>query len=234
MQLFSAGAMSLPHIGTPEVTKRPQQLSREDWIAEAQKVLIAFGVDDVKIDRLARKLKVTRGSFYWHFKDRKELLDALLSRWESQNLSEIRHITERTKLNVDSTIEIVRIWLSEDPAYPTFDMAIRFWARKSRIVGALVREIDNRWIDLLQSIFRERGLGELESLARARIFYFHQIGYYALAIEESLEDRLKLSPYYHLILVGVDGGEDLEGLTRDLRASKQEKPRKKGRDAADG
>jgi AcrR family transcriptional regulator len=44
-----------------------RRFSREDWIASARKVLVESGVDDVKIDRLARKMKVTRGSFYWHF-----------------------------------------------------------------------------------------------------------------------------------------------------------------------
>jgi AcrR family transcriptional regulator len=214
------------------MTARPAQLSREDWIAEARKVLVTSGIDDVKVDRLARKLKVTRGSFYWHFRNRKELLDALLSRWESQNVEEMEQIRARTGSD-PNTLEVVRIWLGEDPAYPTFDMAIRFWARKSRPVAALVRDIDDRWISLLQSMFRQRGLSELESFARARIFYFHQIGYYALAIEESLDDRLRLAPYYHLILVGDASPDELERLGEDLRAQARKPAAKRRRPEKD-
>jgi AcrR family transcriptional regulator len=193
-------------------------LSREDWIEAARLVLISSGVDDVKVDRLAKKLAVTRGSFYWHFKHRNALLDALLSGWETQNRNELAQIRARTELTDAGVIEAVSIWLSEDPAYPTFDMAIRFWARKSPTVAQLVREIDEEWIMLLVAIFEASGDDRMMALARARVTYFHQIGYYALAIDESLEDRLALAPYYHQILTGQNGGSALAETIAALRA----------------
>jgi AcrR family transcriptional regulator len=196
---------------------RRQILTREDWIEAARRVLVATGIDDVKVDRLSRQLKVTRGSFYWHFKNRKDLLDALLDGWKQQNLNEIAQVRSRWREAGPDVVEVVRIWLQEDPAYPTFDMAIRFWARKAPAVAGLVRQIDDAWIGLLQAIFQANGEGELASLARARIIYFHQIGYYALAIKESLEDRLALSPYYHAVLTGTAGGAALDGLIAELR-----------------
>jgi AcrR family transcriptional regulator len=192
-------------------------LSREDWIEAARLVLISSGVDDVKVDRLAKKLAVTRGSFYWHFKHRNALLDALLSGWETQNRNELAQIRARTELTDAGVIEAVSIWLSEDPAYPTFDMAIRFWARKSPMVAQLVREIDEEWIMLLVAIFEASGDDRMMALARARVTYFHQIGYYALAIDESLEDRLALAPYYHQILTGQNGGSALAETIEALR-----------------
>ena len=66
----------------PLITKKkPRQLSREDWTEAARKQLVAAGIEEVKVDRLARKMKVTRGSFYWHFKNRKDLLDSVLRVW---------------------------------------------------------------------------------------------------------------------------------------------------------
>lgn len=195
------------------------QLSRQDWIEAARKVLITSGIDDVKVDRLARKMKVTRGSFYWHFKDRKDLLDALLARWERQNLDEIALVRERIGTDSpDAFLEVVRIWLTEDPAYPTFDMAIRFWARKAPIVAKLVRRIDQAWISLLADILSYDGGDPLESEARARIVYFHQIGYYALAMEETIEDRLKLAPHYARVLIG-DRAFDAHRLAEEVRAA---------------
>ncbi|QMW23795.1 TetR/AcrR family transcriptional regulator [Sandaracinobacteroides saxicola] len=193
-------------------------LSREDWIEAARLVLIASGVDDVKVDRLAKKLNVSRGSFYWHFKHRKDLLDALLSGWETQNRNELAQIRDRNGQGDGGVMEAVRIWLSEDPAYPTFDMAIRFWARKSPEVARLVRQIDEDWIIMLAAIFEGSGEDRMTAIARARVNYFHQIGYYALAFEESLEDRLALAPYYHRVLTGHDGGQALAATIDDLRA----------------
>lgn len=195
------------------------RLTREDWIEAARRALIASGVDDVKVDRLAKKLKVTRGSFYWHFKHRKELLDALLAGWEGQNRRELAQVAERSRQGEDGPVELVRVWLSEDPAHPTFDMAIRFWARKSPEVAGLVRAIDEAWISLFRESFEAQGEDAMIALARARVIYFHQIGYYALALGEGLEDRLKLAPYYHRVLLGQDGGDALKGVIAELRVA---------------
>src|SRR5579863_5677371 len=65
--------------------KARQSLGREDWIAAARAELIAAGVNAVKVGRLARRLRVTRGSFYWHFKSHEDLLHELLRSWEKTN-----------------------------------------------------------------------------------------------------------------------------------------------------
>ena len=56
-------------------------LTREDWIVAAVGALRRGGVDGVRIDVIAHELGVSRGSFYWHFRDRGELLETILSRW---------------------------------------------------------------------------------------------------------------------------------------------------------
>lgn len=60
-----------------------QKLSREDWL-EAALAMCAAGIDNVKVAPLAESMGVTTGSFYWHFKNRRELLDALLEYWERE------------------------------------------------------------------------------------------------------------------------------------------------------
>lgn len=182
--------------------KSNSKLSREDWIGLARKALIASGVDDVKVDVLARRLKVTRGSFYWHFKNRQELLDALLADWEVNNRREIETVAQRSSGDEDSWIEIFKIWLGEDPSFPAFDIAVRVWAKKSRPAAKLVHEIDDAWVALFQDRFERRGMTYPESFVRARITYFHQIGYFALGISESLTERAKLAPYYYTALTG--------------------------------
>lgn len=181
------------------------RLTREDWVAVARKALIASGIDDVKVDVLAKRMKVTRGSFYWHFKHRQELLDALLDDWVANNRREIAVI----HADGSGMQELFRVWLGEDPNFPAFDIAIRVWARKSKSVSRLVGEIDDAWIALLQSMLEKSGVTAPESFVRARIIYFHQIGYYALSIQESVGDRVKLTPYYYAALTGMAPPADL-------------------------
>ena len=179
-----------------------RRFTREIWIANAREQLVEGGIGDVKIDRLARKMHVTRGSFYWHFENREDLLDALLNDWETRNYFEIAQVKARWARTEPDMTEIVAIWIGEDPAFPAFDMAIRVWARKSSPVSGSVRRIDEQWIALLQELFTKGGYGEVESLVRARISYFHQIGYYALGLEEDISERVKLAPYYYTALTG--------------------------------
>ena len=66
-----------------------KDLSRNDWLKAARMALLTGGVEAVRVEKLARNLRVTKGSFYWHFKDREELLDLLLREWEEELLKDI-------------------------------------------------------------------------------------------------------------------------------------------------
>lgn len=212
-------------------TEKASQLTRDDWIAIARKAMIASGVEDVKVDVLARRLKVTRGSFYWHFESRQDLLDALLEDWENTNRREIDAVGVLVdKEGKDAIVELFRIWLSEDPSFPAFDMAIRGWARKSTKVSELVREIDDAWIALLRAALEHGGVSYPESFVRARIMYFHQVGYFALALKEDRASRAKLAPFYYSALTGL---ATPKGLTDALLSTEQGKSaRSRGRTTA--
>ena len=59
------------------------RLSPEDWLNATEGRLVNGGIDAVKSRPLAVDLNVTRGSFYWHFRDRNHLLQTLLARWRA-------------------------------------------------------------------------------------------------------------------------------------------------------
>ena len=60
------------------------RLSVPDWMRAARLALLHNGPDGVCVEPLARALGVTKGSFYWHFRDRADLLEALLAEWEAE------------------------------------------------------------------------------------------------------------------------------------------------------
>lgn len=194
---------------------------REDWIAIARKALVLGGVDDVKVDRLAKRLSVTRGSFYWHFRSRAELLQALLKDWEARNLVEIAEVEERWSGTGPEIADIVNLWMSEDSGFLAFDMAVRSWARRFPSVAKAVHRVDDAWIALLEQVFRHNGYLGVEALVRARIVYFHQIGYYALDIRESLEERVRLAPIYYEALMGKKPNRSLEDVLAGLLTTKK-------------
>jgi len=190
--------------------------TREDWIAAARRVLIKSGVDSVKVDRLAQDLRTTRGSFYWHFTDREDLLEALLHDWEAANYAAIGNIRARWASTRPDLTELIEFWIGEGTESPAFGMAIRTWARSDERVEELMHRVDNEWINLLTLLFDPETYDESERLVRARVVYFHQVGYHALALREKHSDRLRLVPYYYKVLMGHEPGDNLQTVLRSF------------------
>lgn len=189
---------------TPRKKQRtPERLSQTDWIMAARDALINGGVHAVKVDLISSRLKITRGSFYWHFKSRAELLGALLELWESQNTKPFEEVAQRADMDaVQKFADMVRLWLEEKDFDPAFDSAVRDWARSDPSVAKRIASIDTFRMSLLEKVFREMGYEGKEAMVRARVTYYHQIGYYALDVHESKKRRRELLPYYIEILMG--------------------------------
>ncbi|GAF68822.1 unnamed protein product, partial [marine sediment metagenome] len=171
----------------------------------ARAALIEGGVERVKVDALAKKLGVTGGSFYWHFRDRAELLGALVEHWREANTSPWFAAVARAADDPLAQFEaVVEMWIDEIAFSPAYDSAVRDWARISPEVEAAVREVDARRIELLAGIFRGFGYAKPQAFVRARITYFHQVGYYAMRIIETPAQRRRLKPLYYEGLLGAE------------------------------
>lgn len=171
--------------------------TREDWIRAALDTLISDGVDSVKVLVLADRLGVSRSSFYWYFKNREELLDALLAHWQDTNT---RGIAEQAELPARSIVQgvtnIFRCWIDERLFDPRLDFAVRDWARRSEQVHGELQRADDTRVVAIAGLFRRHGYPETEAFVRARVLYFMQIGYYALDLGESFAQRRALTAHY--------------------------------------
>lgn len=178
-------------------------LDRAAWIAEARAALVAGGIAAVKVGRLARKLAVTRESFYWHFKNLQALHEELLTDWERGNAAAYDALLTPGHEGAREILANVHMWLEEEPYSPAWDSAIRDWARVSRKAARVVRRVDELRVERIKQMFLDLGYDELESLVRARITYFHQVGYYTIRPGESRRERLRLAPLYVRLLTGL-------------------------------
>lgn len=128
---------------------------RSSWIDEGLRALAAGGPDAVRIEPLAQALGVTKGGFYWHFRDRRALLEEMLDAWERTMLDEVIERVEsedgdaRTKLR-----RLFAIASSGDSReLLKADLAVRDWARRDEAVAARLRRVDNRRMDYMRSLF---------------------------------------------------------------------------------
>jgi len=190
-------------MGSKASSKAAPAIGRQGWLDAARAILIREGIAGVKVDRIARRLKVTRGGFYWFFDSHKQLLDALLADWEERNTEGFKAVLRESGRNGMAEFQaLVDLWLNEKNYSPAWDAAVRDWARVSSKVANAVRRTDDIRIDVLRQLFLDMGYEEQEAFVRARICYFHQVGYYALGVRESLEERLRLMPLYTRVLTG--------------------------------
>ena len=181
---------------------RGRRLGRDAWILAARDALIEGGIAAVKIGRLVETLRAERGSFYHHFKDRDALLQELRKYWETTNSRTYENALDLQKSNKIKDIhKVIAMWADDSTYDSSFDSAMRDWARVEPKVALTVRRIDEKRISALTNIFNRLGFDGDLAVIRARITYFHQMGYLAIGLAESKQRRRKLAPLYLDVLL---------------------------------
>ena len=180
-----------------------EPLGREIWLDTARQALIEDGTAGIEINKLAKRLGVSRGGFYWFFKDRAQLLEELLEYWVRTSTVLFERIVQVPGRNgMDKYLAIVDLWVDESEYDPKWDGAVRDWARTSESVRLAVQRVDQKRIGVLEQIFNDLGYEGTEAHIRARVSYYHQVGYYAMGVQESRKERRALLPYYRKVLTG--------------------------------
>jgi AcrR family transcriptional regulator len=187
----------------PGLRPKQQPLGREIWLDTARQALIEEGTAGVEINKLAKRLGVSRGGFYWFFKDRAQLLEELLGYWVQTGTVLFEKILQLpARHGIEKYLAMTHLWIDENEYDPKWDGAVRDWARTSPSVRKAVQAVDQKRIAVLEQIFNGMGYAGKEAHIRARVMYYHQVGYYAMGVEESRRERRALIPYYQKVLTG--------------------------------
>ena len=177
--------------------------SQEGWLEAAYESLLESGVDSVKILPLAKKLNLSRTSFYWFFKDREELLAALLSRLRDKNTGSILRQSEAyAETLAEAMLNVFDCWLDPSLFDSKFEFAVRSWALQSDDTLAEVRKADAVRMEALSRMFVRFGHPENTADVRARTTYLVQIGYISMQAEDDVAVRMKRIADYIAIYTG--------------------------------
>ena len=197
---------SSPTPRLPAVAARKREpLGRQAWLDAARQALIEEGTAGVEVNKLAKRLNSSRGGFYWFFSSRQELLDELAAYWAETSTAPFEKIVQQPgRSGIEEYLGLIDLWIKERTYDPKWDGAVRDWARTSDAVRDVVAAVDERRITILEQIFKDMGYEGKDAHVRARITYYHQVGYYALGVHESRKKRRELLPYYHKVLTGRD------------------------------
>lgn len=177
--------------------------SQEGWLEAAYESLLESGIDSVKILPLAKKLNLSRTSFYWFFKDREELLGALIARWRDKNTGNIvRQAEAYAETVAEAMLNVFDCWLSTDLFDARFEFAVRSWSLQSPEILAQVQEADQTRLEAIKNMLVRFGHSESGADVRARTTYLVQIGYISMQMREDLATRMKRIPGYIEIYTG--------------------------------
>lgn len=176
-------------------------LAREDWTEAAWQMLGRGSLDQVRVETLARHLKVTRGSFYWHFRDRDDLIEAILERWfsalglEQSILPVLRDISEPAQ----------RLWVIADRIIRQVDnsqfVALRLWALGNDTARQRLEMEDRKRLEHFVMQFRELGFSETEALVRGDIYQALVQGEFLRSGGLPLAERIAKAKARHNLLV---------------------------------
>jgi AcrR family transcriptional regulator len=193
------------HARKPRAKRAQRPLGREIWLDTARRALIEEGTAGVEINKLAKRLGSSRGGFYWFFKDRAQLLGELLKYWAQASTVLFENVLNDPEQNgMREYSALINLWIDEKEYDPKWDGAVRDWARTSGAVRSVVQEVDQKRIAVIERIFHNMGYKGTEAHVRARVMYYHQVGYYAMGVQESRRERQALIPFYRKALTGRD------------------------------
>jgi AcrR family transcriptional regulator len=172
--------------------ERKPRLQKEDWVAAARRRLTSSGVDAVRVELLARDLGVTKGSFYWHFKDRADLLDALLRDWEeitvraTAALAEPATPAQRTKHFLETVTAS-----AADPDEAALERAVLAWAQHDTAVAKRVATVEKKRTANAEELLVGLGFPPADAAVWADIGYTTFVG---MMSRSSREARFRRPP----------------------------------------
>jgi AcrR family transcriptional regulator len=160
-------------------TAVPAPLGPSAWLAAAWEALARGGVESVRVEPLAARLGVTKGSFYWHFRDRAALLDALLEDWETRATQGVITVVDASSEAPRERLAALMRVTTRAPEAPDAEYAIRAWGTHDAHVRSRLTKIDERRERYVEDLLVAAGVERAAAAHRARGLYLALIGEYA-------------------------------------------------------
>lgn len=173
------------------------KLSREDWLVRGLALLTRLGPDHLKVDRLCTHLKVTKGSFYHHFNNREQYVDALLEYWQARNtrgiIEAVSHIDELRQRSM--TLGELARGADTGP-----ENAIRAWARYDDRVTQRLEQVDRQRVDFLSQLIAPQLADPARAPLIAKLVYAHFVGVQQLRSLIDTDEWRAMDELLHLTL----------------------------------
>lgn len=165
-----------------------KKLNKLDWLKYGLEALRNYGVRGLNVEPLAEFIGVTKGSFYWHFKDRKDFYKCLVQYWEEELTTILIDRVKALPVKADERLKALMFIVLKEEA-GRYESDIRAWAAIDEIPEKAVARVDKYRLLYVESLFLEMGFSKKEAKVRGRIFYLFIVGEFMVFAEN--KDRTK-------------------------------------------
>jgi len=176
-----------PAVPTTATASEKATLSASDWEQAALDLIAEKGVSALAVEPLARRLGITKGSFYWHFAGRDELLQQALKRWERRDLEHLERSLNSDQPAAERLAEFILRTSRQNRSHQIH--AALCAASDHPRVKPYIERITQRRLQYLAKAFRELGLDEVAARHRARLTYTSYVGYIQLQVRGMAPER---------------------------------------------
>ncbi len=179
-------------------------LTSEDWIRAAFRALTHGGPGAIRVEAIARELKVSKGSFYWHFKDVASLQTEMLEHWQLAATEAIIENVDRSGVRPSEQLHLL-ILLATSARHEPYggvlaEAAIRDWGRYNKLAFDTVKAVDEKRLSYTKDLFLGCGYSEKRATQNANLLYGSLIGLEGLAYQQLINLREDMLYLLELIL----------------------------------
>lgn len=184
------------------MTKSPQKkrVSKAQWLERALEVLEAEGLQGVRVERLARDLGIAKAGFYWHFRDRPDLLQGMLDYWAQEYTAVLTDNPRLLEGDPEERLYKTTV-LILDHDLAKYDLAIRSWAMHDRTAAKAVRRVNRMRLEFLRSMFHDLGFRGRQLEMRTRLFMLYHSWEQSTFQDLTKKERLALLRLQHKLLL---------------------------------
>lgn len=148
-------------------------LTPDDWLDLALEELKGHGYSALKAQPLAKKLNVTRGSFYHHFESLEDFHAAVISHWSERSSGQIIQTAQRKYDPHKALDELLQKTLHSGEE---LERAVRSWSTIQRSVAEAVEKVDQGRINVAEMLLIDGGVSKSTATVRAKLLYWAAIG----------------------------------------------------------
>ena len=166
---------------------------RSSWIEEGLRALGRGGPEAVRIEPLARALGISKGGFYWYFDDRRSLLEEMLDAWERTMVDEVIEAVEAEGEDARSSLRrLFALAAASGGELLKIELAIRNWARREEAIAERLREVDDRRMNYMRSLFGAFCEDEDDVEARCLLTFSLFVGSHFVSVDHGGRSRTEV------------------------------------------